>query len=248
VAQVDYDAVARTYQAGRSSTAQAAEWAEAIAPYLPPRPRGLRVLDLGAGTGIFSRLWPGWGGWHVVALDPSRAMLDEGRRAGLPQQATPVVGRGETLPLRPASVDVAWLSTVYHHLADPDRCVSDLARTLVDDGVVLVRSYFPDREGPAWFAAFPGIDRVSRSFPTLAEVAETLGRGGFAPRGVERVLGGQAPASVLHDWAVKMRHADTALGGLTDQELEAGLAALAAAGETRLPLVSLHVAAFTRAS
>lgn len=244
--RVDYDAVARTYQAGRSDFAQAELVRQAIEPYLPRPRRPLRVLDLGAGTGIFTRIWPEWGAREVVALDPSPAMLAEARQVGMPAEARLVVGRGEDLPLRPAWVDVAWISAVFHHLTDARRCLADLDRVLTDEAVVLVRTHFPDLADAGWFEVFPGVDRAMDRFPRLGSLTELFAAAGFERRGVEALPAGRAPASAARSWAQRMRHADSFLIALTDDEIATGLEALDRMGDATVPLVTLRVAAFGR--
>ncbi len=77
---VDYERVAALYEEGRALPAQVlARWREAVRPYLPSSPR--RILDLGAGTGIFAREWPSWVSAEVVAVEPSAAMVLAGNHA-----------------------------------------------------------------------------------------------------------------------------------------------------------------------
>ena len=63
----DRTVVAERYEEGRALPAEVlARWGDAVRPYLPSGSR--RVLDLGAGTGIFSRGWPRWSVTHSNAL------------------------------------------------------------------------------------------------------------------------------------------------------------------------------------
>ena len=56
---VDYERVAALYQRGRSLPAEVLErCAAALRPYVPPG--ASRVVDVGAGTGIFAEAWPQW--------------------------------------------------------------------------------------------------------------------------------------------------------------------------------------------
>jgi ubiquinone/menaquinone biosynthesis C-methylase UbiE len=243
MARVDYEQVASTYQSGRSAVAHEDAWQPLITPYLPDR-SPLHVLDLGAGTGIFARVWPDWGATHVVALDPSPGMLAEARRIGLPG-AWPVNGRGEWLPLRDDSVDAAWISTVFHHLAEPDRCVGDLARVLRGPGsVVLVRAMYPERWSGGWHHLLPGIERALTRFPRLDELTALFASGGFELRGVEAVPEPPTTGAEVADWIRRMRHADTLLGALTDDEIAAGLATLDAIGDGEQAGPTLETAVF----
>lgn len=244
MARVDYQKVASLYQSGRSAVAHEDEWGLLLAPYLPGRP-ALRVLDLGAGTGIFSRAWPRWGATSVVALDPAMPMLAQARHTGLPSCASPVNARGEWLPLRGGSVDVVWISTVFHHLREPERCVADLGRVLRGSGsLVIVRQMFAERWNGGWHHAFPGIDRAVGRFPRLDAIAELFGHGGLALVGIEAVEGPGTPGIDVADWVRKMRHADTLLLGLDDDEIAAGLAELDALGVEPIAGPTLEAAVF----
>ena len=231
MASVDYSQIASTYQIGRSAVAHEDAWGPLVAPYLPSR-SPLHVLDLGAGTGIFSRVWPSWGATHVIALDPAQAMLGEARRIGLGERTWPVNGRGEWLPLRDGSVDVVWISTVFHHLTDRQRCVDDLVRVLRGPGsAVLLRGMFPERWDGGWHHVFPGIDRAIERFPRLEVVTELFERGGFKVHGIEGVAEAPTTGAAIADWVRRMRDADTLLLGLSDDEIAEGLAALDAIGD-----------------
>lgn len=68
---VDYERVAALYEEGRALPAQVlVRWGEVVGPYLPPGTKW--ILDLGAGTGIFARAWPGWTRCSVLACSNTR--------------------------------------------------------------------------------------------------------------------------------------------------------------------------------
>jgi SAM-dependent methyltransferase len=93
--------------------------------------RPLRVADLGAGTGILSRLLRDLG-HRVVAVEP-----DERMRRRL-TQASPGVeafeGTAEAIPLPHRSVDAVVCGQAYHWF-DPDRAHPEIARVLRHGGV-----------------------------------------------------------------------------------------------------------------
>lgn len=241
---VDYERVASTYQSGRSAVAHEDAWGPLVVPYLPDR-SPLHVLDLGAGTGIFTRVWPEWGATRIVALDPALAMLGEARRTGLPDRASAVNARGEWLPLRDGSVDAVWISTVFHHLDDQRRCVDELARILHGPGsLVFVRSLFADRWKGGGFDLFPGIQRSVRRFPQLEVVTELFEQVGMALAGVEAVRDALSSGTAMADWVRRMREADTLLLGLDDDEVATGLAALDAIGDQEITGPAIEAAVY----
>jgi SAM-dependent methyltransferase len=99
-----FDAVARVYDASRPSyPPEAVDWLTG---------HGVRTaVDVGAGTGIFTRLLVDRAR-TVVAVEPSTPMLDELRRI-LPGLKT-VVGTGERMRLPDDSADLVVFAQAWH--------------------------------------------------------------------------------------------------------------------------------------
>ena len=101
-------------------------------------PAGARVLDIGCGPGVQSRVlarWPGVA--EVVGLDPSPGFLTHARaRAaadGLPH-LTLREGDGRALPFADGAFDVAVAHTVLCHVPEPERVVAEAFRVLRPGG------------------------------------------------------------------------------------------------------------------
>ena len=104
--------------------------AEVVPFLLGPAPR--RVLDLGAGTGLFTdRLLEA--GHEVVAVEISDGMLDQ-LRARLPQVRVEV-GGAEAIPLADDSVDAVVAGQAAHWF-EPEPAAAELRRVLRPGGVV----------------------------------------------------------------------------------------------------------------
>ena len=226
---VDYASheVAHRYAHGRDlSDAVLDRWQAAVDQFAPPR-TGDRVVDVGAGTGIFTRAWSRWRQCAVVAVEPSLAMRAQLIDAGVPDGAHVVGGRGEALPIRSGSVTIAWLSAVVHHLDSLDACGRELRRILTDDGVVLIRGLFAESPAPLGLRFLPGWERAVSSYPSIAGIERTLATAGFALGGrLEVVEMGPATIGDAAHWIRSMRHADSLLKRFTEAEISAGLAAL----------------------
>jgi SAM-dependent methyltransferase len=225
VRRIEYDAAAPVYRAGRTLPADVLEkWRRVV---VEDAPRGGRVLDVGAGTGQFLGPLAEWLDARVVGVEPSAGMREEARLALRDDRVALLGGRAEALPLRPDGVDVAWLSAVVHHLEDLDRAVGELRRVVRTGGCVLVRGFFSDTPVTGLLAHFPGIDRSAATFPASTAVLDACARGGFTPRQVVSVP--EVWRFELGDWLDRvqaLRHVDSALRPLTDDEFAAGLAAV----------------------
>jgi SAM-dependent methyltransferase len=121
-----FGAAAAAYAEHRPDYAQAAvRWA------LEPAP-GLRVLDLGAGTGKLTATLVAVGA-EVIAVEPDPAMLTELRRALPAVRALP--GSAEAMPLPDASVDVVLAGNAMHWF-DMTVAGPEIARVLVPGGIL----------------------------------------------------------------------------------------------------------------
>jgi ubiquinone/menaquinone biosynthesis C-methylase UbiE len=251
VAHVNYDRqdVAHRYAHGRAlDDTVLARWGAAVTPLLPDRPVD-RVLDLGAGTGIFARAWPRWTRSRVVAVEPATPMRDEMRRTGLPEQVQMLSGTAQHLPLRDTSVDVAWLSAVIHHLSDLPRCVVELRRVLTGDGVVLIRGLFADLGWPSGVQIFPGWRRALAAFPATTAIDAAMATEGLRRWAtVEVEEHGPGTAGEAIERVRRLRHADTLLRQFTDEEITKGSATLRRyEPDHPLPPSRLGLLAFTAA-
>jgi ubiquinone/menaquinone biosynthesis C-methylase UbiE len=236
MAWVDYDQLAAVYDRDRAVPLEALEpWRAALAAYLPAA-SGLPVLDLGAGTGLFSAAIAHWFGIDVVAVEPSEGMRRQARtrRAHHPQVAY-VGGLGEQLPLRDGCCDSAWLSTVIHHLSDLAACAGELRRVVRPGGWVLIRNAFPDRPEPGsrLFTFWPMARAILARAPTVQATLATFAAAGFRMHRLEQICD-QSAASLKEAYARACVRADSLLRLLPDAEFTRGLEALeqAAAAET----------------
>jgi SAM-dependent methyltransferase len=124
-----FGAAAAQYAQYRPGYAEAAiRWC--LAPVSHAQP--VRVVDLGAGTGILTAALARLGA-DVVAVEPDPSMLAElGRQ--LPGVRA-VEGRAEALPLPDRSVDAVLCGQAMHWF-DLDRALPEIARVLTPGGVL----------------------------------------------------------------------------------------------------------------
>lgn len=114
-------------------------WIGELAAGRPPR----RILDLGAGTGtgVFALL-ERFERAGVTAVDVSAPMLDrlsgKARVLGLAGQVRTVQADLDTAWPVTGPVDLVWASASLHHLADPDRVLTEVFATLRPGGLLIV--------------------------------------------------------------------------------------------------------------
>lgn len=219
------DAVAAAFRAARHIPDEGlAGWRRAVGRYLNPRP-GMRLLDLGAGTGAWAAAFTEWYGIDVLAVEPSASMRARSCYRRM------VAGEAGALPVRTDSLDGAWLSTVTHHIADLPAAARELRRILRPGAPVLIRSAFPGRlDGIGLFRFFPPAARVVDRWPTVEQVRAVFTEAGFREIALHPVP--QTTADSLKTLAATFsRDAHSPLKLISDADYEAGLNRLKAAAD-----------------
>lgn len=146
---------------------------------------GMRVADVGAGTGYFALpLARAVGPAGVVtAVDVQPAMLErlaeKLRGEGAPSNVERLVGEATATNLARASCDLAFYANVWHEIDDEAAALAECTRILAPGGRVAILDWRPDVERP------PGPPIEHRI--AAARVAESLSRAGFRVRKDEHV-------------------------------------------------------------
>jgi ubiquinone/menaquinone biosynthesis C-methylase UbiE len=100
---------------------------------------GMSVADVGAGTGLFTRLFAGAieKEGTVYAVDISRKFLDhidEGnKRLGISNVKT-ILGTDTSAELKEGSVDLVFICDTYHHFEFPQRMMGTIHKALKPEG------------------------------------------------------------------------------------------------------------------
>lgn len=195
------------------------------------RPEPTRVLDLGCGTGRFTRVlreaFPGAA--LLVGADPARGMLGEARPKASAQRLRLLRARGESLPFASAQLDLVVLSMVFHHLKAPGVALHEVRRVLRAGGISYIRTPTPDTmRACSWAPFFPRARAIAaETLPTAERVRSEAQAAGLAPgsQGVVRSLFARSPDHLVEKIA---RRGISSLKQLDQQEFDAGLAALRA--------------------
>ena len=137
-------------------------WVSDLAAGHGPR----RIVDLGSGTGAATiALAQAFPAAVVVALDSSGELLcrveAKARGVGAVNRIIPVKADLDDAWPAMEAVDLAWASMSLHHLADPDRVLTDIFATLRRGGLIAVAEmdglprFLPDDLGMGQ----PGLER-----------------------------------------------------------------------------------------
>ena len=114
-------------------------WVHELAADLPRR----RILDLGSGTGTGAlALVQRFQGADVIALDISAQLLhrlrDKARDLGVAERVRTVQADLDAVWPAIDIVDLVWASSSLHHMADPDRVLTEVFAALRPGGLLVV--------------------------------------------------------------------------------------------------------------
>jgi ubiquinone/menaquinone biosynthesis C-methylase UbiE len=234
MAHLDYEQASHTYDRGRAfDKAVYREWRDALGEFWPRDLDGV-VLDLGAGTGIWLEALSGWFDEPIIAVEPSAGMRSVAARRVRAGTCALIAGEAQHLPVGDGSCKVVWLSTVIHHLADLRQVAGQIHRAMASGGMVFIRNSFPGRHDEiALFHFFPKAGRIASTFPTVDEVVQSFISAGFEFVTLRRIHEhSDESVSEMVERIRAMRHADTALAPLSDEEFADGLKSLMKAMST----------------
>ncbi len=137
-----------------------------------------RILDLGAGTGVFTRvLGRRYRRADVTALDIAPAMLQQARARGGWWRRAPrcVCGDAEALPFADASFDFIFSNLMLQWCVDLPAALRELRRVLAPGGLLMFTTLGPDTLGElrASWSAVDGYTHVN-PFIDMHDVGDAL--------------------------------------------------------------------------
>ena len=173
--------IAERYERSRALPADVErQWAELLARHVGFRPSA--SVDVGCGTGRFTRVLASTFACRVVGIDPSRPML---RVAAKALRYTPGIvllqGRAEDVPLAPGCADLLLMSMSYHHVVDKPAALASVRRTLRGGGAFCVRTCSADALDSYLYQRFFPEARSfdEQRFPSRRGLVEAVTAAGF---------------------------------------------------------------------
>jgi ubiquinone/menaquinone biosynthesis C-methylase UbiE len=138
--QYDFDKIADSYD-GWYDSAKGKKYdrleKQAIDRMLAGIAKGSRLLEVGCGTGHWSRYFSGKG-FEVTGIDLSEKMIDVARQKNIPNCHFEVAD-GRNLPFKDRSFDAAVAITVLEFASDPKKIITEMVRCVKNNkGVIII--------------------------------------------------------------------------------------------------------------
>ena len=181
------------------------------------------VVDIGCGTGRFLAGLSEAFGSETVGVDSSRKMLSQARRRGLGHRLC--VARAESLPFRPDSLRLAFMSNVAHHMRSIGSVARELRILLAPGGSAVVRNYVrEDQPSLSYLSFFPeALSWSQRRLPTALDIEQAFVEAGFVV--VRNQVVEQPVAGSLEQYLSKIElRAYSDLAAIPDAAFAGGLA------------------------
>jgi ubiquinone/menaquinone biosynthesis C-methylase UbiE len=177
----DETTIANTYDAARGHTpAGMRQWLDLVAAHVPFAPQ--LIVDVGCGTGRFSKPLADRFAAKVIGIDPSQRMLAVARTTRANGRVEFMLAPAERLPLADRSADLVFMSMVLHHLPDKEAAARECHRILRAGGRFCMRTCTRDIVYPQ-SRFFPGIlPMLEADLPSAAQIIVLFEAAGLRSR------------------------------------------------------------------
>ena len=160
-------------------------------------------------------------------MDPSKQMIAEALKSPNIGGVSYVNGVAEAVPLQTGSIDLIFISMVFHHFTDPRSVAEECKRVLTANGRLCLRTASSEQISSYPYVPFFPASRplLDQRLPSLAFQRDAFESAALKTISCEVVT--QQIASDYSAYADKLAvKADSILASLSDEDFEAGLNAL----------------------
>jgi SAM-dependent methyltransferase len=159
----DYSNQARTYDETRAASPSVLGPLREALEGAP----GRRLVDIGGGTGNYSRALRDEG-WDPIVVDREPGMLERAAAKGLET----VQGDAQRLPLPDASADAAMLVSMLHHVEDPAAAIAEAKRVLRPGGRLVLMVFTREDLAATWMTDYwpSTVAWMDESHPSLEDL------------------------------------------------------------------------------
>ncbi len=215
--------VANRYDSARNLPPETMSlWMETLTAAIPAEAIN-KVLDLGCGTGRFTAALAEAFKCAAVGIEPSAAMLEVASSradAGVEWKE----GTSDNIPLEDQSVDLVFMSQVFHHLLNPQQALKEISRVLTAEGYLVLRNGTREHNHELeWLRFFPAAYQMEEQrTPDSSEVVSTITDENFVAVSHETVR--QLIASSYADYFNKISQRGlSSLVSISDEEFREGV-------------------------
>ena len=133
---LDFQSAAHKYT--YSTRTADAGWSAAMRSIVDPRAK--RVVDVGCGGGIYTRMWTQLGAAGAVGLDSAGPQVEAARELSSgDQRVRYAVGSATATGLDDACADIVFARALIHHGLDLEAFAREVSRVLVPGGILIVQ-------------------------------------------------------------------------------------------------------------
>ncbi len=226
---MDYDQtdIPERYDRGRDhGPAVIHQWMDLVASHVDGE-TVQNVLDLGCGTGRFSQALAARFSANVIGIDPSTKMLHQAQSKLSDSHVFYVEGFAEAVPLVSNSVDMIFISMVFHHFEDRQLAARECRRVLRDGGRLCLRTGTSEKSSMYPYVPFFPESRslLEQRLPSLASQREAFEAASFCTASSEVVVQQVAPNYGVYAQKLSLG-ADSILMSLDPDDFKAGMDSL----------------------
>lgn len=222
--QCDYNQIASSYDRYRDLSPSLLNlWLEKIIRLGKITP-GMRVLDIGCGTGRLTIPLQQKAQAEVYGLDLSAEMLKRAQGKEGAETVHWILGDAQALPFPDQSFDFTFMCLVLHHIEDKVRAIEEMYRVLKPGGRSLIwtssHRQIKDSLLNEFFPSLPKIDLAR--FPSIPMIKDLMESAGYADICAEEVTFQEQILTNDYIERVRNRYIST-LRLISEEEFAAGM-------------------------